>query len=64
MRSLCKFSGIDGTTVYGFDDTCWKTVESFRAYDDPEHHRKITPLITIKPPMYMVRSIVLDPMHL
>ncbi|CAD6238457.1 GSCOCG00012536001-RA-CDS, partial [Cotesia congregata] len=55
---------IDGTTVYGFDDAFLRTDESFRAYDDPEHHRKITPLITIKPPIDMVRSIVLDPMHL
>lgn len=55
---------IDGTTVYGFDDAFLRTDESFRAYDDPEHHRKITPLITIDPPIDMIRSIVLDPMHL
>ncbi|XP_011862876.1 PREDICTED: uncharacterized protein LOC105559276, partial [Vollenhovia emeryi] len=57
-------SRCENRTVYCSSNALFRTDESFRNYDDVEHHIGHTPLVNIEPKINLISHFVLDSMHL
>lgn len=64
-RCTIKGEMVDHTMIFVSDDLCCeRTNESFRCFDDLEHHSERSPLLDIKLQLDMICDFVLDSMHL
>ncbi|OXU16496.1 hypothetical protein TSAR_011422 [Trichomalopsis sarcophagae] len=62
----CKVVGqkVDKVTVFLDSDAESMTDASFRSYENVDHHKGVSVLTFLQPPIDMVKQFVLDPMHL
>jgi hypothetical protein len=62
----CNITGVkvERTTVYLQSNCDLRSDQSFRNFEDPDHHVGASPLLLIKPPINMISSFILDYMHL
>ena len=63
-RCVIKSCRYEIRTLYPFAESEKRTDDSFRRQDDSLHHTYTSPLISIQPPVDMVKQFVLDFMHL